>query len=82
MMMRMTKEAMVDLEDMGAMEVEPKLLMVTLEKQMVLLEATSMTATKMTMTMMMTLRRSLKKRRKSDNWDLHKMLFKVGVGIA
>ena len=63
-------------------QVEPKLLMVTLEKQMVLLEATSMTATKMTMTMMMTLRRSLKKRRKSDNWDLHKMLFKVGVGIA
>jgi len=82
MMMMMMKEAMVDLEDMGAMEVEPKWLMVILEKQMVLLEATSMTATKMTMTMMMTLRRSLKKRRKSDNWDWHEMLFKVGVGIA
>ena len=56
--------------------------MVTLEKPMVLLEATSMTATKRTMTMMMTLRRSLKMRRKSDNWDLHEMLFKVGVGVA
>jgi len=80
----MMKEAMVDFEDMGAMEleVEVKWLMVTLEKQMVLSEATLMTAMKKTMMMMMTLRRSLRKRRKSDNWNLHEMLFKVGVGVA